>query len=120
MQVCLNRYDHLPGFLKHAKIETVQSTHFGDLKDVGKFFWNGNDAGYHLSCDDDLVYPSNYVARIFAAVEQYEKSAVVGYHGILLHARVASYYRDRTVYHFSRSLDTDRSVHIVGKCQHSL
>lgn len=114
LRVYLNRYPRIPEFLRHPKIETAHSDRYGSLEDVGKFFWNGEDAGYHLSCDDDLLYPPDYVSRMLAAVERYDKAVVAGFHGVLLKPPVTSYYRDRSVYHFTQSLENDRSVHIVG------
>ncbi|WP_321415755.1 glycosyltransferase family 2 protein [uncultured Desulfobacter sp.] len=114
LRIYLNNYDKIPAFLSHTKIEVALGSQHGDLKDAGKFFWNGHKAGYHLSCDDDFFYPPNYVARLLGAVERYDKAAVVGFHGIVLKSIVRSYYRDRIVYHFSQSLETDRIVHIVG------
>lgn len=114
LRVYLNDHEEIPDFLSHPKIEVALGKHHGDLKDTGKFFWNGKASGYYLSCDDDLLYPQDYVARLLAAVERFEKQAVVGFHGVMLHSRVRSYYRDRTVYHFSQALPEDRSVHIIG------
>lgn len=114
LRVYLNNYDGTPDFLLHPNIDLAHSTHHGDLKDTGKFFWGQADRGYVLTCDDDLLYPPNYVARLLAAVECYGKFAVIGFHGVFLKPDCHSYYRDRTVFHFTQQLKNDHSVHIVG------
>ena len=114
LRVFLNNFDYIPECLEHPKIDLAESSKYGDLGDSGKFFWSATDQGYLLSCDDDLVYPPNYVARVLCAVERYNRNAVVGFHGILLKKQVRSYYRDRTIFHFSQGLEHDQSVHILG------
>ena len=114
LNVYLNDYDRVPGFLQHAKIITELSSTHGNRSDAGKFFWTDLPHGYVLTCDDDIIYPSDYVDRTIAAIERYQRRAVVGYHGILLNPKVTSYYRDRTVLHFSQAIETDTYVHIVG------
>jgi glycosyltransferase involved in cell wall biosynthesis len=114
LRVYLNNFDEIPEFLEHPKIDFAESAVHGDLGDAGKFFWTAEDRGYLLSCDDDFFYPPDYVSRLLCALEAYNRSAVVGFHGILLKKKVHSYYRDRTLFHFSHGLQHDRSVHIVG------
>ncbi len=114
LKVYLNRHTKIPEFLKHQSIQLAWSANHGDLGDSGKFFWCEDDEGYLLACDDDLIYPEDYVPKLVAAVERYRRQAVAGFHGVLLKPRVRSYYRDRTVYHFSQHLKKDKSVHIVG------
>ena len=46
-----------------------------------KFFWAHEHDGIHLSCDDDFVYPPDYVARMAAAVLRFEGRALVTAHG---------------------------------------
>ncbi len=35
-----------------------------DYTDNAKFFWLTHSKGVYLSCDDDLIYPPNYVETI--------------------------------------------------------
>lgn len=114
LKIYLNNYQETPTFLLQNKIEIASSGQYGDLKDIGKFFWSERRNGYQLTCDDDLLYPPNYVAKLLAGVERYKKPTVVGFHGIVLKPKVRSYYRDRTIYHFSQALECDCIVHILG------
>ncbi len=114
LRVYLNNFMEIPEFLVHPKIDLAESSVHGDLGDSGKYFWVGEDRGYMLSCDDDFFYPPDYVSRLICALEIYNRTAAVGFHGILLKKQVRSYYRDRTLFHFSQGLQHDRSVHIIG------
>jgi len=72
--------------------------HDRDWGDTGKFspFLLENpleSLAYYLTCDDDLIYPPDYVERLVYKIEYYEKRAVVGYHGRKYFSPVESYYR---------------------------
>jgi glycosyltransferase involved in cell wall biosynthesis len=51
-----------------------------DLKDFGKFsFLNRyKEPIYYFTCDDDIIYPKEYVKDTIAAIEQYQ--SIVTYH----------------------------------------
>lgn len=60
--------------------------HRGDMGDTGKFFpfsshWPTQPSGYCLTCDDDLIYPPDYVERMIEGIERYERKAVCSFHG---------------------------------------
>jgi FkbM family methyltransferase len=109
-------YPHTPDFLRHPKITAIWSrdTPFGDRGDAGKFYWADEVQGYHVICDDDLLYPSDFVETLIAGVERYGRKAAVGFHGAVLTEPFTEYYRSRRVYHFQRSLDADAPVHVLG------
>lgn len=112
LNVYLNGYKMKPLFLNHAKITTAMSRKHGDLGDAGKFFWSGEVEGYHFVCDDDIVYPADYVSRTIATID--DTGAVVSYHGVKLLG--GSYYEPgaREVHHFAKLLDSNSQVHIGG------
>jgi len=86
---------------------------FGDLGDAGKFAFDVE--GYHLSCDDDIVYPPNYAEMMVAAVERYDRQVVCSIHGARVRTPIKSYYRGgRTVYHCRHDLLADTPAHILG------
>jgi hypothetical protein len=60
--------------------------------DAGKFFWAGQVEGYHFTCDDDLIYPDDYVERMVATIEKYGRRACVGVLGTIFKGRWSSYY----------------------------
>ena len=101
-----------PGYLgdwDNVFIQTIEN----DLGDIGKFFRffdfsPGTDEfpasinkfplvdrdHYQLVCDDDLIYPPDYVETLIAGIERHDRKAVMGFHGKEYYAPVASYYRD--------------------------
>ena len=116
LNVYLNDFDEVPDFLRHPKIRVLRSQdHEGDLKDNGKFYPAGDlgDA-YHVTVDDDLNYPPDYVARLVLGVERYQRRAVVGFHGVNLAEPMENYLEGREVSHFPRALADDVVVHLLG------
>ena len=75
----------------------------------GKFLTSYKLAGYHLTVDDDIDYPDNYVAALVAAVAVYERRAVVGYHGCLYGSPDA-----RFLVTFEEAWPRDMPVHSLG------
>lgn len=82
LQVYLNNYENIPEFLNNEKIKVYQSqSEIGDLNDAGKFYKAERIKGYHLTIDDDIVYPVDYVKNIIKWVNFYNKKAVISLHG---------------------------------------
>ena len=114
--VYLNGWNHIPDFLNHPKIIVATSQDHGDLGDAGKFFWVNDFEGYYFSCDDDLVYPNDYVERIINKIKYYNYRAVVGWHGSVVSDFFKDYYdpKDRRVFSYSAGRPFDLDVHILG------
>ena len=113
--VHLNDYPDVPAFLDHPRIRVSRSQECGDLRASGKAaFTDDLPDGYHLMVDDDIDYPDDYVRGLVAKVEQYDRRAVVGYHGVLLEVPVVKYFGGREVLHFGTALREDRQVHVLG------
>jgi len=89
-------------------------TQFGDRGDAGKFFNCDKIKGYRLICDDDIIYPSDYVRTMISAVERYKRKCIVGVHAIKLKDEVKDYYNDRWTFHMRDGLSSDRAVHLFG------
>lgn len=86
-----------------------------DLADNGKFHNAGYMEGYHLTCDDDLLYPKDYIEKTIAGIEKYGRKAVVGYHGVTLKPTpIKTYYFDRLIFKCLKELQSDMPVHILG------
>jgi hypothetical protein len=90
-----------------------------DMGDAGKFWpfyaYQGQNA-YFFTCDDDLIYPPDYVEKTIAGIEKYDRKAIVGYHGVTLKKQVHHYYRDRKVYHGLETVKEDLAVDVIGTC----
>ncbi len=112
--VYLNGYPRVPPFLDREGIVVARSQDSGMRGDAGKFFWAGTTNGYQLVCDDDLVYPEDYADRIVEGIERHGRRAVVGFHGCVLRDKVADYHASRRLLHFTRALDRDSAVHVLG------
>lgn len=114
LNVYLNGHDAIPGFLRHPKVVVAWSKHTGDIGDAGKMFWTATVRGYHFTCDDDILYPSDYVAKTVATIERYGRGSVLSYHGSRIVEPFESYYRTRKTFRFLRELDHDEVVHVPG------
>ena len=117
LHVYLNNYGDVPGFLDDPRIDVVRSAAYGDLGDAGKFFWAGvGEAGYRLICDDDLIFPPNYAARMIGKAKAQQNQAVIGIHGILLKQPIAEYYGKaaRHVQNYHHDCVRDHAVHVLG------
>jgi len=110
--VYLNGHEHVPEFLNDHCFEVERSDSNNGA--VMKFWWANRLDGYLLFCDDDIVYPRDYVKRVVESIDRYGRRAVVGFHGIRLRNPFERYTRDRGVIHFNDGLTKDNPVHILG------
>ena len=114
----------IPSFLRHPKITAVcsQDTEYGDRGDAGKFYWASEVKGWHIVCDDDVLYPENFVSTLIAGAEKYQRRCAVGFHGAVLVEPLTSYYNCRQVSHFANAVPRDVPVHILASnslCYHT-
>lgn len=126
INVYLNGYDVVPPFLRATYITAVLSseTEAGDLGDIGKFHWaNGLSSMYHLTADDDIVYPPDYVKMMLQSINEFVPPTVVGVHGIRLREedlvpasgkRGKGYYGSREVLMATEEVSNFSVVHILG------
>lgn len=115
INVYLNWYTEVPAFLKWSKIKVFQ---WEDLWDAGKFFNIENEHWYYFAMDDDLSYATNYCETMISHIENYNRMAVIGTHGVVprpnIEGRIDSYYKDRYVFHFNYLLPSPVFVPILG------
>lgn len=116
VRVFLNGYSDVPDFLDHPRVRVATSQDHGDLGDARKFWWSADVAGYHMVCDDDIVFPPDYAAGMVASIERYGRRAVVGVHGVTLHHPLGpgGYYGSRDVFHSALGVAEDLPVHLVA------
>lgn len=114
IHVCLNEYNALPTeLLRYPKVVCTIPDH--NLSDLGKFLQLPNVEGYFFSCDDDLIYPNDYVASTITQLRKY--GGVVSYLGRVLPTgrKCNSYYKDAVeYYHCLKEVKEDHRVHVVG------
>ncbi|QSE98406.1 glycosyltransferase family 2 protein [Fulvivirga lutea] len=115
LQIYLNNFDDVPNYLKLDKVDIFRSQEHGDLADNGKFYSPPKN-GFHLTFDDDILYPSDYVKTLLSKLKDYQYSAAIGSHGIELKEGFKRYYdmSSREVFSFYRETPEDRYVHIIG------
>jgi hypothetical protein len=127
INVYLNGYDTVPAFLRVPHVTALLSSDSGrgDMGDIGKFYWANNvRTDFHITADDDMIYPDDYVTRLcqFLTVSL-RTPAVVGLHGIrILHHDLLSqsnrrgkgYYGSREVFMGTGSVSNMEGVHILG------
>ena len=83
-----------------------------DLTDRGKFYFIGKDEIY-FSCDDDLIYPEDYVKRTLEKLEKYP-NAVITYHGRILLGKGRNYYYGHQSFHCLRTHHYDTFINVAG------
>jgi len=111
IKIYLNNFCHVPDFLKNNKIEIIFGNN--ELKGSTKFYWADKVDGYLFTCDDDLIYPSNYVEEGKKAIDKY--NCICGSHGAKINdGKIFNYYRDRKVYNAKREVKEDVFVDIIG------
>lgn len=111
----LNEFDKVPEFLESPKITVTRSQQLGNLRDTGKFVGlrEVSDDTLFFTIDDDIIYPSNYITQMTAALDRYDRRAAVGVHGIILPREPRSFF-DRLVVHFKSALAVDLPVSCLG------
>jgi len=118
INVYLNGYESVPRFLLEPRIRVARSQQHGDRGDAGKFFWAAelDPDCYHLTCDDDLLYPKDYAATMCRAIEQYDRAPLISLHGSVMSRHPSgSYYRERqSLLRCTKAVANDTPVHIPG------
>jgi GT2 family glycosyltransferase len=85
-----------------------------DLTDNGKFYGLSlqKKACYYFSCDDDIIYPPNYIQHTIQAIEKY--NCIVTYHGRKLKGKGLEYYHGHDAYSAFKNVSQDMEVDIAG------
>ncbi len=117
LHVYLNDFDAVPDWLQALpRTQVYRSQDHGELGDAGKFFGHAHSRlPWYASCDDDLIYPPDYIARLLAAAQRWQ--APVGVHASLLRYPVEQGYyapQARQVLHYRIANAVDRRVHLLG------
>ena len=112
LNIYLNNYQSVPSFLKNVKIKIFRSQDYRDLGDIGKFYFCENIKGYHFTCDDDIIYPSNYVEFMLSKLKIH--NGFISCHGAIFNNPFYSFYKSKTTFHFRERIKNDISVNLVG------
>lgn len=79
-----------------------------------KFFGLEFAEWYYLTCDDDILYPSDYSKQIKKSLEERNNEVVVWYHGVTMNNDNTDWLSDRITYSFTYWLDKAVDVQYVG------
>lgn len=115
--VFLQFYDHIPYFLNNKKITVIQGENEPKaflLGSSAKFFWADKLTGYYITIDDDILYPSDYVKYCINKINEYEKKAIVGFHGTIFKDKNKNNEMNRKLFHYENRLEKDTFVHMLG------
>lgn len=117
--VYLNNYREVPLHLR--KYTAQDGVHFildsaSTKRAAAKFSWVERE-GYHIICDDDIIYPPNYVRTLVDSLRGYGHKAVVGVHGAIFERNINAHnlknYR-KDIFRFQEALEADTPVHMLG------
>ena len=100
LNIILNCYEKTPSFCYKPKIAFY---HLDNEKgDAGKFYGLRNIEGYIFTCDDDLIYPPDYVETMCKKLQEFNNSVILTNHGRTMQPKpVANSYTSRkSAYHW--------------------
>ena len=86
-----------------------------DYTDLSKFWFlsEQKEPCYYFTCDDDIIYPPNYIEHTKNLIDKY--GTIITYHGRRLTGDLNKYYKGRhTVYDFRGAQDLDVFVDVGG------
>ena len=85
-----------------------------DYTDNGKFYFLQfyDEPIYYLSCDDDILYPEDYVEKIVSQVDY--RGCIVTYHGRILKGQGRNYYREHSACSCTKSFVQTHKLDVAG------
>ncbi len=115
-----------PDWSKWPKGSAVHSVRVGhtwhglsgmeDPGDQSKFIWAEQTDSYYAACDDDIIYPPDYLQVMTETVAAHGDKVMACVHGINITDDTfrQGYYRSRRVFNTAHALAADRRVHEPG------
>lgn len=107
----LNNYPEVPEELNLDKVVNIVMSN-NAIGDAGKFYWADKVEGYYLACDDDILYPPDYVSSITNAIDEHR--CLVSYHGRKINLPTKSYYKSGIRYRCFDKVSESSEVTTVG------
>jgi len=116
LYVYINDSDSVPECLLHERIVPILGIeHDGNLSATGKVYpLKFVNEGYFFTFDDDFIYPNDYAAKMVAAIDMFNKKALVTVHGSIFAPQADWYYERSSVYEVRRELDSYKFVNLPG------
>lgn len=112
----LDRFEAVPDYALDSRIRVLRSQELGDLRANAKFLRLALEESpcTFFGADDDVLYPTDYCARLESRLRRVGERAVVGVHGGLLPSAVSSYSGDLKVLHRRAPQKREREVDLLG------
>lgn len=116
IHIYLNDYDEIPLFaVNNPERFVIHSNPNGDLADNAKFYQAVHEDSYVFHCDDDLVYPENYISYMINQIEFNERKVIVTAHGARLTSiEPVDYYQERETFTCLGEVRQHEYCHIAG------
>lgn len=85
-----------------------------DYKANAKFIFlnDYSEPIYYFTCDDDIIYPPNYVELTIDNIAKYK--SIVTYHGDILLSEIPNRYPESNRFHFRSEITRARRVDVAG------
>lgn len=114
INLVMNEYSNAPEFLaKYDKLRVFLPEK--DLKDTGKFLNAAAADDDVFLCDDDIVYPADYVTRMMAIRQKFANlDPIIGVHGVIYSDFFGGQPESRVVYVFKHALAAHKLVNQLG------
>lgn len=117
--IWVNGEMELPQICYHEKVELYWGKDVlgFDIGCAGKFAFAFEWDGYIFTVDDDIIYPSDYVERSIAKIEEYERKCVLSWHGRLTRLPITVYRSAKDMIKncsFQQNVEEDTECHIIG------
>lgn len=115
IRVYFNGYDEAPEWVRGRYTNLLAITGPNDYTDNAKFIGlsmldEGNE--FYFTCDDDIVYPKDYVAKTVQAIAKH--NSIVTYHGRKLNNTGGNYYTSHTSYRCLGLVTSDIKIDVAG------
>ena len=98
-------------FSSYDNVEVVELEQ--NLADNAKFQGVDNPDEYYFSCDDDIIYPPDYVEYTLDRLRSYPH-CIVTHHGRKLQGSGRNYYYGHQTYHCLREVAEDQFIDVAG------
>jgi hypothetical protein len=115
IHVFLNGYNHVPDALPKFKNVFYHHENGKNYGASAKFkFQNVGEADFYFSCDDDIIYPNDYIDKSIEFAKNNPK-CLYSYHGTILKENFFKWTRDREfLYGYDQELKEKKYLHVGG------
>lgn len=117
IHIHINDASVIPKSLQHDKIIVSLESSHGNLGDSAKFLGaQVEDDAYVLVCDDDFIFPYDFILQSYLTLALENFHVIVGMHGIFLRYPLEDYYANdaRNTMHITTGFSFSTTVSAVG------